>query len=79
VPKITEKDPLVFSCDFLKFKAKNVLITNLLFEKCQTTELILFLDSYQHRIPEIMQLGFQTTPTPKCTFNPTIIKYSKIA
>jgi hypothetical protein len=26
-----------------------------------------------------MQLGFQTTPTLKRTFNPTIIKYSKIA
>jgi hypothetical protein len=26
-----------------------------------------------------MQLGFQTTPTPKCTINPTIIKCSKIA
>jgi hypothetical protein len=34
----------IFSCDFLKFNAKKILITNLLFEKCQTTELIFFLD-----------------------------------
>jgi hypothetical protein len=46
MPKITEKIHWVFSCDFLKFNGKNVLITNLLFEKCQTTELIFFLDSY---------------------------------
>jgi hypothetical protein len=26
-----------------------------------------------------MQLGFQATPTLKCTFNPTINKCSKIA
>ena len=26
-----------------------------------------------------MQLGFQTTPIPKCTINPTIIKYSESA
>jgi hypothetical protein len=43
--KITEKDLWIFSCDFLKFNAKKVLITNLLFEKCQTTELIFFLNS----------------------------------
>jgi hypothetical protein len=36
----------LFSCDFLKFNVKKVLITNLLFEKYQTTELIFFLDSY---------------------------------
>jgi hypothetical protein len=33
------------NCDFLKFNVKNVLINNLSFEKCQTTELIFFLDS----------------------------------
>jgi hypothetical protein len=38
-------DNRIFSCDFLKFTAKKVHITNLLFEKCQTTELIFFLDS----------------------------------
>jgi hypothetical protein len=32
----------LFSHDFLKFKAKMTLTTNLLFEKCQTTELIIF-------------------------------------
>jgi hypothetical protein len=31
---------------FPKFKVKNVLITNLLFEKYQTTELTFLLDSY---------------------------------
>jgi hypothetical protein len=32
-----------FSYDFLKFKARKTLITNLLFEKYQTTELVIFL------------------------------------
>jgi hypothetical protein len=50
VPKNTEKTHWIFSCDFLKFNAKKVLITNLLFEKCQTTELIFFLGLYQHII-----------------------------
>jgi hypothetical protein len=38
----------LFSCDFPKFNVKKALITNLLFEKYQTTELIFFLDSYYH-------------------------------
>jgi hypothetical protein len=42
VSKITEKTHWIFSCDFLKFNAKKILITNLLFEKCQTTKLIFF-------------------------------------
>jgi hypothetical protein len=50
VPKIIENTHGVFSCDFLKFNVKKVLITNLLFEKCQTTELIFFLDLYYHII-----------------------------
>jgi hypothetical protein len=33
----------LFSCDFLKFNIKKALTTNLLFEKCQTTKLIIFL------------------------------------
>jgi hypothetical protein len=33
----------LFSCDFLNFNVKKALTTNLLFEKCQTTELIIFL------------------------------------
>jgi hypothetical protein len=33
----------LFSCDFLKFNVKKALTTNLSFEKCQTTELIIFL------------------------------------
>jgi hypothetical protein len=45
VLKITKKGYWIFSCDFLKFNDKKVLITNLLFEKCQKTELIFFLDS----------------------------------
>jgi hypothetical protein len=36
----------LFSCDFPKFSVKKALITNLLFEKYQTTELIFFLDLY---------------------------------
>jgi hypothetical protein len=40
----------LFSYDFPKFNVKKALITNLLFEKCQTTELIFFLDSYLHII-----------------------------
>jgi hypothetical protein len=32
----------LFSCDFLKFYAKKVLITNLLFEKYQTTDFKFF-------------------------------------
>jgi hypothetical protein len=48
--KLQKKSHWVFSCDFLKFNAKKVLITNLLFEKYQTTELIFFLDSYYHII-----------------------------
>jgi hypothetical protein len=48
--KLQKKTQWVFSCDFLKFNVKNILITNLLFQKCQTTELIFFLDSYQHII-----------------------------
>jgi hypothetical protein len=48
--KSQKKTYWIFSCDFLKFNAKKVLITNLLFEKCQTTELIFFLSSYQHII-----------------------------
>jgi hypothetical protein len=36
----------LFGCDFPKFNIKKALITNLLFEKYQTTELIFFLDSY---------------------------------
>jgi hypothetical protein len=35
----------IFSCEFLKFHAKKVLITNLLFEKYQTTDFIFFLCS----------------------------------
>jgi hypothetical protein len=35
----------LFSYDFLKFNAKKTLITNLLFEKYQTTELVFFLGS----------------------------------
>jgi hypothetical protein len=50
VLKITEKTYWIFSCDFLKFNAKKVLITNLLSEKCQTTKLIFFQDLYQHII-----------------------------
>jgi hypothetical protein len=50
VLKITEKTHWIFSCDFLKFNAKKVLITNLLFEKCSNNRLIFFLDSYQHII-----------------------------
>jgi hypothetical protein len=50
VLKIIEKTHWVFSCDFLKFNAKNVIITNLLFAKCQTTKLIFFLDSYSNII-----------------------------
>jgi hypothetical protein len=46
--KSQKKTHWVFSCEFLKINAKNVLITNLLFEKCHTTELIFFLDSYKH-------------------------------
>jgi hypothetical protein len=38
----------LFSCDFLKFNVKEALITNLSFEKYQTTKLIFFLDSYYH-------------------------------
>jgi hypothetical protein len=38
----------LFSCDFPKFNVKKALITNLLFEKYQTTKLIFFLDSYYH-------------------------------
>jgi hypothetical protein len=45
VLKITKKAYWIFSCDFLKFDAKKVLITNLSFEKCQTTEITFFLDS----------------------------------
>jgi hypothetical protein len=37
--KVTE---WLFSYAFLKFNAKKTLTTNLLFEKCQTTELIIF-------------------------------------
>jgi hypothetical protein len=48
--KSQKKTHWVFSCDFLKFNVTNVLITNLLFEKCQTTKLIFFLDSYLHII-----------------------------
>jgi hypothetical protein len=44
--KSQKKTHWVFSCDFLNFNVTNVLITNLLFEKCQTTELIFFLDLY---------------------------------
>jgi hypothetical protein len=33
----------LFSGDFLKFNVKKELTTNLLFEKCQPTELIIFL------------------------------------
>jgi hypothetical protein len=33
----------LFSCDFLKSNVKKALTTNLLFEKCQTTEYIIFL------------------------------------
>jgi hypothetical protein len=44
--KSQKKTHWVFSCDFLKFNIKEVLITNLLFEKCQTKELIFFIDSY---------------------------------
>jgi hypothetical protein len=44
--KITEKTHWIFSCDFLNFNVKKVHITNLLFEKYQTTELTFFLDSY---------------------------------
>jgi hypothetical protein len=42
VLKITEKAYWIFSCEFLKFYAKKVLITNLLFEKYQTTDFIFF-------------------------------------
>jgi hypothetical protein len=45
VLKIIEKTYWIFSCDFLKFNAKKVLITNLLFEKYQTIELIFILYS----------------------------------
>jgi hypothetical protein len=48
--KSQKKTHWIFSCDFLKLNATKVLITNLLFEKCQTIELIFFLDSYQHII-----------------------------
>jgi hypothetical protein len=48
--KSQKKTHWVFSCDFLKFNAKNVLITNFYLKKCQTTKLIFFLDSYQHII-----------------------------
>jgi hypothetical protein len=34
----------LFSCDFLKFNVKKTLITNLPFEKYQTTELVFFLE-----------------------------------
>jgi hypothetical protein len=43
--KLQKKSYWLFNCDFLKFNVKNVLVTNLSFEKCQTTELIFFLDS----------------------------------
>jgi hypothetical protein len=42
---------------FLNFNAKKVLITNLLFEKCQTTKLIFFLDLYQHIISYLKDWG----------------------
>jgi hypothetical protein len=45
VLNITEKAHWILRCIFLKFNAKKVLITNLLFEKCQTTEITFFLDS----------------------------------
>jgi hypothetical protein len=38
----------LFIFDFLKFNAKKTLITNLPFEKFQTTDLVFFLDSYYH-------------------------------
>jgi hypothetical protein len=34
---------VIFSYAFLKFNAKKTLTFNLLVEKCQTTELIIFL------------------------------------
>jgi hypothetical protein len=38
----------LFRCDFPKFSVKEALISNLVFEKYQTTELIFLLDSYYH-------------------------------
>jgi hypothetical protein len=55
--KSQKKTHWVFSCDFLKFNAKKVLITNLLFEKYQTTEFIFFLDSYQQIISYLKDWG----------------------
>jgi hypothetical protein len=36
----------LFSYDFLQFKVKKALSTTLLFEKCQTADLLFFLSSY---------------------------------
>jgi hypothetical protein len=36
----------LFSYDFLKFNVKKALSTTLLFEKCQTADLLFFLSSY---------------------------------
>jgi hypothetical protein len=40
----------LFSYDFLNFNAKKTIITNLLFEKCQTLEHVFFLDFISIRV-----------------------------
>jgi hypothetical protein len=42
VLKITKKTYWIFSCDFLKFNAEKVLITNLLFEKISNNRTHIF-------------------------------------
>jgi hypothetical protein len=55
--KLQKTSCWLFNFDFLKFYVKNVLITNLSFEKCQTTELIFFLNSNKHIISYPMDCG----------------------